>query len=849
MRGTLQSACLRAALPIAVAAGIWIASRSPAEPPSGSAPAEPTAGVDFRSDVVPILESRCVRCHVGESARAEFRMDTRRTFLKGGGMSGEVVVPGHSDESYLLDLVSGLEPDRIMPMAGERLTAEEIGILTRWINQGLAWEKDFDLGARFESRIFPRRPEIPASARDSDLINAIDRFLAGYFAEHGIEPPEPVDDRVFARRVALDLVGLLPSPEELEAFTADNRPDKRTRQVQRLLDDREAYAAHWLTFWNDALRNAYRGTGYIDGGRRQVTGWLYDALYHNKPYDRFVAELVNPSPDSEGFVMGIKWRGVVNASQRREMQAAQSVSQVFLGTNLKCASCHDSFVNQWLLADSYGLASAFADEPLEIHRCDKPIGATAAPRFIFPQLGTIDPAAPKAERMRRLAELITSPKNGRLARTIVNRLWARLFGRGLVEPLEEMEEPPWHRDLLDFLAADLQDHGYDLKHTLKLICTSRVYQLPAVGAPGPDETRYVFRGPYVRRMEAEQFLDAASTVTGVWPEPTSQMTRPAGRGPGGQLTAVRAVLRGDSGRAGPDLAAVKWIWSHAEAGKRDPGGRIFLRKTFHLDAIPDRAVAGVTCDNELTLYVNGHKAASSDDWTRPVRVDLTKHLVEGANTLAAEAINWPDEETGRGLEHRGKPNPAGFALLAVGYKGSEPAWTVASDASWIWRQGLQDGWQRPDHDTRGWKHAAGACDAGDLTPRLASLVSQTEAGGATVRSAIRDNDPLARALGRPNREQVVTRRDSIATTLQALELSNGPTLDRMLVQGAQHWLKRFPDDGQRLATELYRAALGRRPNAEELAIAVELVGSQPTAQGVEDLLWTVLLLPEFQLIY
>ena len=129
------------------------------------------------------------------------------------------------------------------------------------------------------------------------------------------------------------------------------------------------------------------------------------------------------------------------------MQAAQNVAQVFLGTNLKCASCHDSFVNEWTLADSHGLAAVFAEGPLEVHRCDKPTGESAAPAFIYPQLGTIDPDAPRAERMDRLAELITSPENGRLSRTIVNRLWAWFFGRGIVEPVDDMDQPAFCPEL------------------------------------------------------------------------------------------------------------------------------------------------------------------------------------------------------------------------------------------------------------------------------------------------------------------------------------------------------------------------------------------------------------------
>ena len=106
---------------------------------------------------------------------------------------------------------------------------------------------------------------------------------------------------------------------------------------------------------------------------------------------------------------------------------------------------------------------------------------------------------------------MTAPANGRLSRTLVNRLWARLLGRGLVEPLDDMEKPAWNADLLDWLAEDFVAHGYDVKHTLEVICTSRAYQLPAVENPG-EKDAYVFRGPLTRRLTAEQFTDAISAA-------------------------------------------------------------------------------------------------------------------------------------------------------------------------------------------------------------------------------------------------------------------------------------------------------------------------------------------------
>jgi hypothetical protein len=222
----------------------------------------------------------------------------------------------------------------------------------------------------------------------------------------------------------------------------------------------------------------------------------------------------------------------------RELQFAQNVAQVFLGINLKCASCHDSFIDSWRLADAYGLAAVVADAPLEMHRCDKPTGVKAAAKFLFPQLGDIDPARPKQERLKRLAGLITQPDNGRLARTVVNRIWHRLMGRGIVQPVDVMANEPWSADLLDALATHLADNGYDLKKTIELIVSSRAYQSQCAAQAGDSEGEYVFRGPTAKRLTAEQFLDAVWRMTDMAPAKPSADFGDRGREP------VRAALVG-----------------------------------------------------------------------------------------------------------------------------------------------------------------------------------------------------------------------------------------------------------------------------------------------------------------
>jgi hypothetical protein len=348
--------------------------------------------------------------------------------------------------------------------------------------------------------------------------SAIDRFLAAHWAKLKITPPAVVPDRMFARRVYLDVIGLLPTADQLERFERDPSRDKRVKLVDDLLADREGYAEHWMTFWNDLLRNDEQTN--IDGLRKPITAWLFASLRGNKPIDLFVAELLNPAKNGpDGYLKGVNWRGRVNASQMPPVQAAQNVSQVFLASSLKCASCHNSFINEWKLEQAYGMASFFAPQNLEMNRCDKPTGKIVPPKFLFPELGTVAPDANLSQRHQAVAQMVTRPKNPRFAKTIVNRFWKRLLGRGLFEPVDNFDNNPQHSQLLEWLAYDFMSHDYDAKHTLREILLSRVYQLP-VARPKPLKANEVpvLVGPVERRLTSEQYLDAIAQVTGYWPK-------------------------------------------------------------------------------------------------------------------------------------------------------------------------------------------------------------------------------------------------------------------------------------------------------------------------------------------
>jgi hypothetical protein len=353
------------------------------------------------------------------------------------------------------------------------------------------------------------------AAPATDRSNPIDRAVQDYWTSHGIAAPAPVSDAVFARRVYLDLWGLLPTPEQLQDFARDRRPDKREHLIEQLLANRRNYSEHWISFWNDLLRND-EGVLY-EGARESITPWLLQALENNLPYDQFAARLLNPGEpgDPKGFLIGVNWRGDVSASQIPPMQAAQNSAQVFLGVNLKCNSCHDSFISKWKLKDAYGLASFFSDKPLDIYRCDIKTDEKSEARFLYPEIGSVGAEASLAERRAAAARLFTCKEDTRFARTLVNRIWDRLFGRGLVPTVDDMDRAPWAARILDILAVDFVEHGYDMQFLLNRMMTSRAYQAPSVPVRA-EEKDFVFRGPLLRRLTAEEYVDAISSITGEW---------------------------------------------------------------------------------------------------------------------------------------------------------------------------------------------------------------------------------------------------------------------------------------------------------------------------------------------
>jgi uncharacterized membrane protein/mono/diheme cytochrome c family protein len=758
-----------------------------------------------------IFAHNCYQCHSENKQKGSLVLDSKEGVFR-GGESGVVVIPGNAEESELYQRIT-LSPndEDVMPKKGKVLKAHEKGLIKLWIENGAHWS-DQALKVFPEAALALEKPELPTS---NQATHPVDKLIGAYFESQGIDWPELVDDKTFIRRAYLDIVGLLPDPAAIAAFKADSDLNKREKLVDTLLADTHNYTQHWLSFWNDLLRNDYSGPGFITGGRKQITNWLYTSLEKNKPYDQMVKELVNPDQGSEGFIKGIEWRGVVNASQRTEMQAAQNIGQSLMGINVKCASCHNSFVSNLTLEQSYGFASIFADSVLELNRCDKPIGKMATVSFIYPELGEVDAERIK-DRLLKLSQVMVKPENGRLYRTISNRLWEQLMGRGIIEPLDEMDNSPWNGQLLDWLAADFIDSGHDLKYLIRLIMTSSAYQLPSVKYTKQEDLKfdYVFKGPILKRLSAEQFSDAVSQV----------------------ISPVYAAV--EYNPEGENLAAQR-IW-HPEI-KLDRGvlpepGKRYFRKSFVLPKKQiENAKVLISVDHSYSLYINGDQIAEGSDWQKVAKLNVAEFLKTGKNTIAIEGVN---EGT--------IANPAGvlFSMKVEYEKGDEIK--IDSDRSWkSTADSPDDGWTTGDYNDASWEQVRnyGTANWGNLID-----FKFEDKKDKFARASLVKQHPFMKALGRPSRENVSTSRDEQATLLQALELTNGQFFNGILKAGASDWLAQYKSDSKQIAEALYQKLLGRNPNQKEMAVIINLLGDQVQKEALEDLFWSVLILPEFQFI-
>jgi len=389
--------------------------------------------------------------------------------------------------------------------------------------------------------------------------NFVDELAAAKFRELGIVPSGVCDDATFLRRAFLDAIGSLPTREEVAAFLASPDPDKRTRVVDRLLGFdpdpaanvyTDRYAAWWALKWADLIRNSSRQLG--DQGMWALHNWLRESFRTNKPFDQFVRELVTAKGSIFSNGPANYFRIAGNAPD-----LAEATAQLFLGTRLACAKCHHHPFEKYSQADYYGFAAFFSRVAVKNSAefgnfgGESVVWVRGTGEVTHPKTGKVLPPTPldgapvdnPLDRRLALADWLTHRDNAGFSRNVVNRTMAALLGRGLVDPVDDMRatNPPSNPALMQALVADFRESGFNLKHLLRRIMHSRLYQLDSQPTPqNVADTRF-YSHYRVKRISAEALLDAVDQATG---SPTKFPNLPLG---------TRAIELPDSNYPNPFL--------------------------------------------------------------------------------------------------------------------------------------------------------------------------------------------------------------------------------------------------------------------------------------------------------
>jgi WD40 repeat protein len=357
--------------------------------------------------------------------------------------------------------------------------------------------------------------------------NEIDKLVYARLQKLGHLPSDTCTDAEFLRRSTLDAIGMLPTVDEARAFAANKDPKKFEQWVDALLR-RPEWADHWAIKWGDLIRPNPSRVGvkpvYL------LDQWIRQSFRDNKPWDRFVRELLTAQGNTHKDGPVAIWR-----DKREPVDAATFVGQIFLGVRLECAKCHHHPTEKWDLTDYYQMAAFFTQMKRKGQGISAPISGEPEQWWFAPGAASIEHPVTKAALKPRppadkeitiadtqdpravLADWMTNPKNPYFAQAVVNRTWSSFMGRGIVDPVDDFRasNPPTNGPLLDWLAQDFVKHGYDLKHLMRTIMLSQTYRLSSL----PNETNIAdlknYSRSYRRRLPAEALLDAICEVTEV----------------------------------------------------------------------------------------------------------------------------------------------------------------------------------------------------------------------------------------------------------------------------------------------------------------------------------------------
>ncbi len=391
--------------------------------------------------------------------------------------------------------------------------------------------------ARYQGQVATFRAPVPLGVKlpsyQFEPKTVVDRFTQKKWQQLGIMPSELCSDEVFVRRIYHDITGTLPTPQQVSAFLADTSPNKRDNLVDALVDTPE-YSYLFANRWADVLR-VKRGNNQNQNrafGTFAFHNWIRESIARDKPYDEFVREIIGATGDELKSPPTMWFRDL-----QKPEQFVDDACQLFLGVRMACAQCHHHPYEKWSQDDYWGMAAFFG----QVGR--KPLltpgvviqNQQQARQVIFNR-GTGTVINKRTERTaimkaldgdevkltsgedprHRLVDWMVDPTNPFFTKAVANRYFAHFFGKGLVDPVDDMRvtNPPSNPELLDALAQELIDAKFSLKHLVKVMCKSRTYQLSAVPNEFNKNDKKAFARYYPRRMAAEVLYDAVSQVTG-----------------------------------------------------------------------------------------------------------------------------------------------------------------------------------------------------------------------------------------------------------------------------------------------------------------------------------------------
>ncbi|MCE9533371.1 MAG: DUF1553 domain-containing protein, partial [Planctomycetes bacterium] len=409
-------------------------------------------------------------------------------------------------------------------------TVDELGLLTTAERTG-----ETAIVCMYRGQVGTARILVPLTQKATGAVAEVKPFPRSNFVDDhvltklrqlGLPPSPVVDDAGFLRRSTLQIAGRLPTVEEAKQFLADTDPAKRVKLVDRLLESGE-YADFFAQKWADVLRNKLRKQRDRFPGTVGFHRWIRNALADNIPYDRFVKEILTAS-GSPAVNPPSQWYGEVRSLDRY----VDDTAQVFLGVRIGCARCHNHPFEKFSQDDYFGLAAFFSrvgrkgGTGLRTERASEeviyvlPSGEVKHPltgKVVLPHGldGPLLDIAPYDDPRLHLAEWMRRPDNPYFARVFVNRMWAHFFSRGLVEPLDDLRltNPAANEALLNALAQEFIKSKFDMRHIVRLICTSTTYQLSSAPLDDNLEDTQANARFYPQRLSAEVLFDALNTVT------------------------------------------------------------------------------------------------------------------------------------------------------------------------------------------------------------------------------------------------------------------------------------------------------------------------------------------------